>query len=331
MPDPAAPNLPKRIIWAFAFGYLTFYVFYAGLVKSVTAGALGDAISGVELLPTVIASTIVTLLLIVTALGWWNYAARPGRAMVVSGLGTALIIATTTLAYSFDGLSILLTLLLLRAGVLILAPIVDFACGREVRWFCWAALALSLTALVVALLPVEQYRLGLVAMINIAIYLFGYSLRLPAMTHAAKVRDVEHTRRYFVGEMLVACAALAVIGIGFFVFGGTMRAGTLTPAISIGAVYAGLYFFGTLIYLDRRENTFCIPLNRCSSILAGLVATWALSAWLGMNPVTGTELVAALIVIAALLFLSPAHHLAEVARDAGGVLHSTARRKQGLP
>lgn len=323
--------MPKRIIWAFALGYLTFYVFYAGLVKSVTAGALGSAIPGVELLPVVIATTIVTLLLIVTALGWWKYAARPDRTVIVSGLGTALIVATTTLAYSFDGLSIVLTLLLLRAGVLIMAPIVDFACGREVRWFCWAALALSLTALVVALLPVESYRLGAVAIVNIAIYLLGYSLRLPAMTRAAKVHDFKHTRRYFVGEMLIACAGLATIGLGFFVTGAPMRSGTLAPAIGIGAMYAALYVFGTLIYLDRRENTFCIPLNRCSSLLAGLIASWALHSWLQMKPVSGPELVAALIVIGALLFLSPAHHLAEVARDAGGVLHTTARRKQGLP
>ncbi len=331
MPDPAAPTQPKRIVWAFALGYLTFYAVYAGLVKSVTAGALGSAISGVELLPAVLAATIVTLLLIVTSLGWWRYAARPDRAVVVSGVSAALIVATTTLAYSFDGLSIMLTLLLLRAGVLILAPIVDFACGRNVRWFCWAALALSFTAIAVALLPVDDYRIEALALANIGIYLVGYSLRLPAMTRAAKVRDVDHTRRYFVGELLVACAALAVIGTGFFVAGGAVHPGTLPPALAIGAVYAALYVFGTLIYLDRRENTFCIPLNRCSSILAGLIASWALSAWLGMPPVTGEQLVAALLVAGGLLLLSPAHHLAEVARDAGGVLHTTARQKQGLP
>ena len=323
-------NPPKRIIWAFALGYLGFYTLYAGLVKSATAGALGTAIRGVDLLPFVIAATIATLLAIVTSLGWWKYAARPDRAMVISGLGTAMIIATTTLAYSFDGLSILLTLLLLRAGVLILAPIVDLACGREVRWFCWAALALSFAALVIALMPVDVH-LGALAIANIAVYLFGYSLRLPAMTRAAKVRDVEHTRRYFVGELLVACAALAIIGIAFFIAGGPMRAGTFAPAIGIGAFYAGLYVFGTLIYLDRRENSFCIPLNRCSSILAGFIASWALSAWLDMPAMTAEQLISALLVIAALLFLSPAHHLAEVARDAGGVLHTTARRKQGLP
>ena len=31
-----------------------------------------------------------------------------------------------------------------------------------------------------------------------------------------------------------------------------------------------------LIYLDQRENTFCIPLNRCSSILSGVAASYVL-------------------------------------------------------
>ncbi len=45
--------------------------------------------------------------------------------MVLSGLGTAIIIGTTTLAFTFTGVSILFALLLMRGGVLIIAPTVD--------------------------------------------------------------------------------------------------------------------------------------------------------------------------------------------------------------
>lgn len=329
----AESNLPKRIIWAFALGYLLFYVAYSGLVKAVTAGALGAAAkaSGLALLPVVIVTTIITLFLVITALGWWKHRPRIDRTLVVSGLGTAAIIATTTIAYSFDGVSIVLALILLRAGVLILAPIVDFACGREVRWFCWAALALCLLAVGTALWQVTEYRLGAATLINIAIYFVGYSLRLPAMTRAAKVNDFSYTRRYFVGEMLVACAGLAVVALFAAVTEEVVSVAALPHAIGIGSLYACLYFFGTLIYLDRRENSFCVPLNRCSSLLAGLIASWGLSMWLGMAPVTGAQLGAALLVVSAMLMLSPAHHLAEVARDAGGVLETTSRTKTGLP
>ena len=64
-------------------------------------------------------------------------------------------------------------------------------------------------------------------------------------------------------------------------------------AIAIGALYACLYVFGTLVYLDRRENTFCVALNRGSSVLAGLVGTAGLAVIAG-EPWPGTyELAAA--------------------------------------
>ena len=53
--------------------------------------------------------------------------------MLISGVATAVIIGTTTLNYTFVGISILFALLLMRGGVLILAPIVDTLLGRQVR------------------------------------------------------------------------------------------------------------------------------------------------------------------------------------------------------
>ena len=50
---------------------------------------------------------------------------------LVSGVATAVIIATTTLNYTFVGISILFALLLMRGGVLILGPIVDTLLGRK--------------------------------------------------------------------------------------------------------------------------------------------------------------------------------------------------------
>ncbi|MCA9528119.1 MAG: hypothetical protein KC549_17655, partial [Myxococcales bacterium] len=74
----------------------------------------------------------------------------PGRWTFLSGLCTAGIIATTTLAYTFEGVSIVFMMLLMRGGLLVLAPIVDKVTGRRVRWFSWAALAMSMGALLVA-------------------------------------------------------------------------------------------------------------------------------------------------------------------------------------
>ena len=216
------------------------------------------------------------------------------RATFVSGVATALIIATTTLNYTFVGISILLALLLMRGGVLILAPVVDLTTGRRVSGFSWAALALSLTAVVVAFSAVSSYRMTALAAVNIAVYLGGYVVRLNVMSRLAKDRDPAVNRRYFHEEtfvaavVLVALPALAALVVSGPI-GDELRAGFTTflasrlaaPALLIGLLYGVLYMFGTWVYLDARENSFCIPLNRCSSLLSGVVASYALVAIAG--------------------------------------------------
>ena len=64
-----------------------------------------------------------------------------------------------------------------------------------------------------------------------------------------------------------------------------------------------------MIYLDRRENTFCIPLNRCSSLLSGVVASFSLSFLVGLALPSPMQLVGAVLVIVAILSLSPLHHI----------------------
>jgi protein-tyrosine-phosphatase len=322
-------------IWGLALGYFIFYIPYSGLIKALTTGVIsgrsGPA-SGFELLPMTTIATAITMLLIITAMGWWRYAGRricfgrslpfPSRLMILSGLGTAMIIGTTTLAYTFSGISIVFALILLRGGVLIIAPLVDRAFKRRVRWFSWTALMLSFTALVVALTDVSNYQLSLFAALNIIAYLTGYLLRLPCMTALAKSEDKNATRRYFVEEQMVALPLLVVIPAIFALLGKgdimmDLRHG-FTPvwsssyiisALIAGSLYAGLCFFGTLIYLDRRENTFCIPLNRSSSLLSGVVASYGLFFLYNQKLPSTAQLASVALITVALLFLSPLHHL----------------------
>ena len=49
----------------------------------------------------------------------------------------------------------------------------------------------------------------------------------------------------------------------------------------IGVLSQGTGIFGGLILLDRRENTFCVPVNRASSILAGVLASLSLAFFFG--------------------------------------------------
>ena len=93
------------------------------------------------------------------------------------------------------------------------------------------------------------------------------------------------------------------------------------PALLIGVLYGCLYLFGTGIYLDRRENTYCIPLNRCSSLLSGLFASFGLTMVLGLKPPSGYQLVGAGIILTALAIL-----MVSTLQDCSGTVRGLAQR-----
>ena len=186
-------------IWGYAFGYFACYAPYSALTKALSRGALDGmtrGISGFELLPWTRSRPAVGMFLFLTARGWWRYASTrevlgvrvpfPGRWTFLSGLCSAAIIATTTLAYTFSGTSIVFMMLLMRGGVLILAPLVDVLSRRRVAWPSWVALGLSLGAVGVATAPGVDARVTAAALVDLGVYLVGYFIRLRFMSHLAK-------------------------------------------------------------------------------------------------------------------------------------------------
>lgn len=321
-------------IWGLALAYFIFYAPYSALIKIITNGLLpggGIPVSGFAVLPAAVVGTAVAMPIIITTMGWWKYAGRrrlfglsipsPGRVTLISGVCTAVIIGTTTLAFTFRGVSIVFTLILLRGGVFIIAPIVDAIFKRRVRWFSWIAFGLSVGALMVMLTDAGSREMTVIAILNVAAYLTGYLVRLPCMTSIAKAGDRSVTYRYFVEEQMVALpllvaipAILALIGTsgpmlelrqGFL---GQPGVEVMTASLLVGVLYSGLCVFGTLIYLDRRENTFCVPLNRSSSLLAGVVASYGLALVFGQALPSMSQLAGAGLIVVAILLLSPLHH-----------------------
>lgn len=323
-------------IWALTLGYFLAYIPYSGLSKALTSGLLtgGRLIPGCEVLPAAAVSTAFTVLLFITLMGWWQYGEKrlkfglnlliPRRETFISGIGFAAIILTTTLAYSFSGVSIILALILMRAGTLIMSPIIDRVFRRRVRWFSWVGLICSLLALVISFSNTHdsQSQLSLAAVLNLAIYLTGYVLRLVSMTAIAKTGEKEVAYRYFVEEQAVAMLALvlvpaliALIGRGEiaselrFGFAHIFSGSFALVSWGIGFFYAALGIFLSFIYLDRRENTFCMPLFSCSSLFSGIVASYLLM-WFAHGPTPSPlQLSAAFLIISALLVMSPLHHL----------------------
>ena len=325
-------------IWGLGLGFYLFYTPYSGLTKALSNGLLSGThgpVRGTVLLPVSAIATSVGMLGFITAMRWWKYAGHreffgvsipfPRRLTFLSGVCMATIMGTTTLAFTFGGLSIVMVLVLLRGGTLIIAPVVDGIVGRRVRWFSWAAMFISLMAVSVVLSDAGGYKLTIAAILDVAAYLTAYFFKLQFMSRLAKSDEKSTTRRYFVEEQMVASpllvlalAVMAFIGAGDVMMG--FRAGLTTFVTSpaapfaalVGLFYAALCICTTLIFLDRRENTFCVPMHCGSSMLSGFTASAVLAYFLHQNSLSMAQTFSAGLIVIALGFLSPLHHFNRV-------------------
>jgi protein-tyrosine-phosphatase len=315
---------------ALAVGYFVWYTPYAALTKALSSGlvpGVDQQVGGLVLLPAAALGSLVGAPLILAATGWWRYIGHrrvlgrvrrvPSRTMIMTGFFMALVIATTTLNYTFAGVSILFMLLMMRGGVLILSPLVDVVRRRRVRVYSWVALALSLAAVTVALSDVTSHALTIGAALSLALYFTGYIGRFRIMSRVAKTGDEAVDRRYLAEEavssvvwQVALCGVLALALPG--AWGEALREGFTTflfspgavPAFGIGLLYSALYMYGTLIYLDPREYTWCVPANRCASLLSGLVASFGLVWLAGIAPPGTGQLVATGFIFLAIAALS---------------------------
>lgn len=121
-----------------AFGYFISYLPYALLAKALSSGIIPGVdrpVGGLVLLLAAALGQLVAMPIFLGVSGWWRFAREqriggrrillPGRDTVLAALFMAVVIGTTTVNFTYIGASILFMLLLMRAGVLILSPIVD--------------------------------------------------------------------------------------------------------------------------------------------------------------------------------------------------------------
>lgn len=329
-------------IWWWAFGYFACYVPYTALTKMLSRPLIetgASKVGSLEILPSTAMASVVAMVTFLVATGWWRHAGRrtvagvslpmPRKLTILSGLCSSGIIATTTLAYTL-GASALILALFMRGGVLVIAPVIDRISSRKVRWFSWVALILSLFSLAVVAgliswdggptlrVSEDSVDIGRWAILDVSLYLLFYFVRLTLMSNKAKSSDPATNLRYFVEELMVSTPALVImLGLGALLLGGhqgaELQAGFTTffdrpvvlHAIAIGVLSQGTGIFGGLIFLDRRENTYCVPVNRASSVLAVLIASLFLTAAYPSYPaVEDKEYVGAAFIIAAIGFLT---------------------------
>lgn len=322
----------------FVLLYLIAYlpnVMITRLVSSLPHEGLGRPLTGLETLP---ASLIVNMLLtwaFIWLSGWHKDARQgvavgawriplPDRYTLLSGIGTSFILFTVPLSFTIPDVSIPFIQLLMRGDVLVIAPLVDLAFGRKVRWWSWTALAMVLLALVITLFDRGGLKLPPLAILTVVLYTVGYFLRLYVMTKVSKSGDPASVRRYFVEEKMVALPlSVAVLGLisasGIGGQSGELEWGfvkvwadpVMLPLFGIGFTLTIISVLAIIILLDPRENAYCVPLERAASLVAGVGGAVLLAWFWGLPMPRPAELVGAAILIAAIVLLSLAPRLSQ--------------------
>lgn len=320
-------------------GYVLLYflaylpnVIITKLVTTTPHGDLGRPLTGLETLPASLIISMVLTYLFIWLSGWHRDANAvqiagkrvpvPTKYTLLSGLGTALVLFTVPLSFTFEGVSIPFIQLLMRGDILLIAPIVDLMFGRRVRWWSWAALVLVLIALVITLADRGGFHLPPLAILTVILYTIGYFIRLAVMTKVSKNGDAASVRRYFVEEKVIALplsvavlAAISASGIGSqagalgWGFVSVWTDPVILPLFGIGFTLTIISVFAIVILLDPRENAYCVPLERAASLIAGVGGAMLLAWFWGLPAPRPAELVGAGILIGAIVLLSLAPRL----------------------
>jgi len=322
------------IEWAtllYALAYLP-YVVVTRRLATVADPAVGRPWTGLEILPSLQILAMLMTFGFMIAAGWTRTAHRirifgfsipfADRWTALSGLCTALILVTVPLSYTFTNVSIPLMQLLMRGDILIVAPLVDLLSRRRVRWWSWGALLLVGIAMAVSFRTRGDQGFPLLAVITVGVYTLGYFGRLFVMSRVAKTEDPDRMRRYFSEEKIVAFPiSILFLLLLALAFGGSQSGELKRGFISVwtspqigwiafcGAMIAVTGVLSALILLDARENSFCVPLERSASILAGLFGSLILAFLIGGKMPSSGEMVGAVLLIAALCLLSIAPRL----------------------
>jgi len=314
----------------FALLYFATYLPYAVIVRwlaTIPYPPFARALTGLEILPAAtILSALLTLLYAYLS-GWTRYANHvrilglsipsPTRWTLASGVGTALLLFTVPLSFTFKGVSIPFMQLLMRGDVLIIAPLVDLLAGRRVRWYSWVALVLVSIGLLLTISTRGGLYLPPLAIVTVVLYTIGYFVRLVVMTKVGKTGNPDTVKGYFVEEKMVALPiavlALAILSsVPFgaqsgqlnFGFVGIWSSNQMGWVLILSVLLVLVSIFSILILLDRRENTFCVPIERSASVLAGIGAAFVLAYMSIGAPPTPAEVAGATLLIAAIVVLS---------------------------
>lgn len=246
-------------------------------------------------------------LLIIFGLGWLKYFKTTIRGEVpmiaVSGFGTAIVIVTTTLMYSFAGVSVMVAQVLMRGSVIILMLSVDGIMiwrglsTTKITQNQYKGVAAALAAIACAIFaPARPLKPGQHAasfaeiLPTLLAYIFlGYAIRLfvQQLWKHKKGQAAQDNRGFFAVEQLFAVATLATVA-GYICFSSSTAPGLVDAqqafshwnwAAMVSGVFFGLVAVPSvfLMMLKGRTGTFGALLNRVTTLIAGTISTCALA------------------------------------------------------
>lgn len=315
--------MAKLSLLSLCLGYYFFYVLTGVSVKyftgKVEAGFVG--MNNYEYLLYSTASSGLLCIGVILVLRWQRFASglrmQQLLPIFLSGICTAFIIPSTTLLYS-QPMSVMIAMVLMRAGVLIVSRLVDQILlwqklsHRKVLWeenlaVLFALGALSLQSAISLIYEDSQKHFAFLEspfVVGILLfYLLSYFFRIYIMNYFKSVDPQGskiNNQGFFALEQLAASATMifvAFLTVFLWKYGVWTAPSAEKFSLALfdphpqwvwgslsGTFYGMVAFFSVFIFLVRgRSATFAGLANRLTSLLAGTSAT-LLGCWLFGSP-----------------------------------------------
>ena len=298
-------------------GYFVFYVITGVSVKFFLNGAPGfPGMHGMEFLVYSTAGGMGVSMLVVMVLKWYRFES-PNRAkigpfnvpaefryIIPSGICTAVVVPTTTLLYSFDGISVMVAMVLMRGSVIVISRFVDEIQIRQGilhrTVYKEENIAVIIAIATVALEILSPAKGGdspfssLPVMVIFVSYICAYALRIYIMNYYKNTRPKCATgsnKGFFAIEQITATSTVVLVTLVLLVLytagvvsgprSTVVSKAILSPnlqwwhwALLAGAAYGVVAFFSVFIFMFKgRTATFAGLVNRLTSLVAGTVAT----------------------------------------------------------
>lgn len=337
MQNNRAKHLMQYDIFLYALGYLLCYIPLTLLSRLSGLGffksLMGEKINGFTMLPLYTLGSLFFMAGFFILSGWYKkipfvktygviYPKIPFY-IWLSGLCVMGQIISTLWVYAFSGIGLVFAILLMKGGTMLLAPLVDFLIKknkRKIYWPTWIAISLTLLAFGVSFLDHSNPSLNLECRLIIFFYLTSYFFKLIIMSYWAKTKDHEVRKNYIIQEqtvimmiMLLLIPLLGLLGTIYnhnHMLNEIYRGFTLLPQLGfilepmiIGALGTATGLFASHVFLDRRENTFCLTALQSSSLIAGCIAAIFLALFFNQEFPTVNKYMAVALVILAISFL----------------------------